>query len=210
MKDKVVRVGVLVSGSGSNLQALIDSVSTGYIRNARVALVISSRADAFALERARKAEIEAIFLNPKDFGGSVEYSQVIAGLMSERVVDLVCLAGFMRKIEKPLLERYPRRMMNIHPALLPKFGGKGMYGHYVHEAVLRAGEKESGPTVHFVDEQYDHGLIILQRRVPVMPDDTPETLAKRVLEQEHKIYPEAVKLFCEDRLEVADGKVIIK
>lgn len=210
MKDKVVRVGVLVSGSGSNLQALIDSVSTGYIRNARVALVISSRADAFALERARKAEIEAIFLNPKDFAGSVEYSQAIAGLMNERVVDLVCLAGFMRKIEKPLLERYPRRMMNIHPALLPRFGGKGMYGHYVHEAVLRAGENESGPTVHFVDEQYDHGLIILQRKVPVMLDDTPETLAKRVLEQEHKIYPEAVKLFCEDRLEVADGKVIIK
>ena len=156
-----VRIGVLVSGSGTNLQAIIDAVKSGYIQQSEIVVVISSKADAFALERGYRAGIESFFVDPKNYATADDYSRCLAECLTDRRVDLVCLAGFMRKIEKPFLDAFKGRIMNIHPALLPKFGGKGMYGHLVHEAVIKAGEKESGPTVHFVDEQYDHGPIIL-------------------------------------------------
>jgi phosphoribosylglycinamide formyltransferase 1 len=206
---KNIRIAVLISGSGSNLQAIINAVSSGYVKNAEIAAVISDRPEAFGLERARKAGIPALVVNPKDCTDGLAFSKKIMDILLAHRVDLVCLAGFLRMIQNPLLEKFKGRIMNIHPALLPKFGGKGMYGHYVHEAVLKAGEKESGPTVHFVDERYDHGPIILQRKVPILPNDTPTTLAERVLQEEHTIYPEAVKLFCEGRLEISDGEVVI-
>ena len=209
MSQRIIRIGVLISGSGSNLQSIIDNIQSGYIPNAKVVIVVSSRSDAFGIKRAEKAGIKAVFIDPKQTSSSYEYSQEITDALVEHAVDLVCLAGFMRMIEKPVLEKFSGRIMNIHPALLPKFGGKGMYGHFVHEAVLQAGEKESGPTIHFVDDQYDHGPVILQRTISVLPEDTPDTLSERVLAEEHKIYPDALKLYCEGKLKIENGKVVV-
>lgn len=205
-----LRIGVLISGGGSNLQSIMDAVASGSIPSAKIVAVISSRKDAFGLERAKKAGIETFFIDPKKCVSAEEYSLIIADTLANRSVGLVCLAGFMHKIENPLISRFAGKIMNIHPALLPKYGGKGMYGHFVHEAVLKSGDQESGPSVHFVDEEYDHGPVILQKKVAVLPGDTPEKLAKRVLTEEHTIYPEAVKLFSEGKLKIVDGKVNIK
>ncbi|MBD3272183.1 MAG: phosphoribosylglycinamide formyltransferase [Elusimicrobia bacterium] len=210
MNNRPVRIGVLVSGSGSNLQAIMDGIADGRIPNARITVVVSSKADAFALERARNAGIDGIFVNPKEYTDDRAYTEKILTILESYAVDLICLAGFLRKIDRLMIERYRGRIMNIHPALLPRFGGKGMYGHFVHEAVIESGDRESGPTVHFVDEHYDHGPVILQKKIPVLDTDTPETLARRVLAEEHRIYVEAVKLFCEDRLALKDGTVKIR
>lgn len=191
-----LRIGVLVSGSGTNLQAIIDACQSGYLP-AKVVVVISNRKDAYALERAKMHNIEALFVDRKLFPDDTSYSAKLAEEFEVRQVDLVCLAGFLLKLAPNFIQQFKNRILNIHPALLPKFGGEGMYGHNVHEAVLKSGEKVSGCTVHFVDEEYDHGEILLQRTVPVLKDDTPETLAKRILEQEHKLYPDAIKLFIE-------------
>jgi len=191
--SRKARLAVLVSGGGSNLQAIIDACQQNNL-NAEVAVVVSNRDKIYALERAKKHNIETIVALPKDFPDKTIYSQYIADELKKRNIDLVCLAGYLLKLEPNFIRSFKGRIINIHPALLPKFGGDGMYGHFVHEAVLKAKEKESGPTVHFVDEVYDNGEIILQAKVPVLPNDTPDTLAKRVLEQEHKIYPEAIKI----------------
>ena len=206
---KGIKIGVLVSGGGTNLQAIIDSCESGYIPG-RVVVVISNRKDAYALERAKKHNIPALFINPKDYRNLDEYSEKIAEELIKKEVDLVCLAGFLLKLSPEFVRKFKNRIMNIHPALLPSFGGPGMYGHHVHEAVIKSGVKITGCTVHFVDEEYDHGPIILQKAVEVKDDDTPEKLAERVLKEEHKIYPEAIKLFAEKKLEIIDGKVVKK
>ena len=194
MPEEKIPIGVLISGGGSNLQAIIDAARAPLLERARVAVVISNKAGAYGLERARKAGINALALDPKDFPSRTDYFSRIISELEDRRVRVVCLAGFLLKLEPNIVARYSGRILNIHPALLPKFGGKGMYGHFVHEAVLRAGEKESGCTVHVVDAEFDHGPVLLQRKVPVLPGDTPETLAERVLKEEHACYPEAIAL----------------
>lgn len=192
---KKTRIGVLVSGGGSNLQAIIDSCATGILSGrAEVVLVIANKADAYGLERARKHNIDAVFLDRTQYADSAAYCRRIGEELKLRQVDLVCLAGYLLKVAPALVQAYHGRILNIHPALLPKYGGKGMYGHHVHEAVIAAGEKESGVTVHFVDEEYDHGSVIVQRRVPVLPTDTADDVARRVLVEEHKAYPEAISI----------------
>ena len=188
-----VKLGVLASGGGTNLQAIIDACEHGILKGkASVAVVIANKPDAYALERARTHGIAAVFIDRKCFGDPAAFNQAVIEEMKKHEVELVCLAGYLLKLEPNLIAAFKHRIINIHPALLPKFGGKGMYGHHVHEAVLNAGEKESGPSVHWVDEEYDHGAVILQCSVTVQPGDTPETLAQRVLEVEHKIFPEAI------------------
>lgn len=187
-----LKIGVLVSGGGSNLQAILDATRTPLLSFARVVLVISNKPGVLALERAAKAGVEGVFLDPKAFPGRERFYAEVIRRFEERGVDLVCLAGFLLKLEPNIVARYRERILNIHPALLPKHGGKGMYGHFVHEAVIKAGESESGCTVHLVDDEFDHGEVILQRKVPVLPGDTPEILAARVLKEEHRLYPEAI------------------
>jgi formyltetrahydrofolate-dependent phosphoribosylglycinamide formyltransferase len=177
-----VRVAVLASGGGTNLQALIDALATSPL--ARVARVISNRPGAGALERARASGVATIVLRDPDDG-----AELLAALGD---AQLVVLAGYLKLIPASMVARFRGRMINIHPALLPDFGGPGMYGHHVHEAVLASGAKESGVTVHFVDEAFDRGAIIAQERVPVDPGDTPDTLAARVLEAEHRLLPRVV------------------
>ena len=157
--------------------------------------MISNKKEAFALERARNAGVDALFVDPKESPSRTDFFAKIIAELEKRNVGLVCLAGFLLKLEPNIIGRYPKRILNIHPALLPKFGGKGMYGHYVHEAVLKSGDKESGCTVHLVDEQFDHGPVLLQRKVPVLAGDTPEILAQRVLKEEYRLYPEAISMY---------------
>jgi formyltetrahydrofolate-dependent phosphoribosylglycinamide formyltransferase len=192
------RFGILLSGKGrgSNMQALIDAARDGRIPG-EAALVVSTSPGAPALERAAAAGVPTRLIPAEDFATQEDLDQALAEAFEEAGVDLVCLAGYMRLLSPVFLQRFEGRILNIHPGLLPAFGGKGFYGRRVHEAVLASGVKVSGATVHFVDEEYDHGPILLQREVPVRPEDTVETLAGRVLEAEHQVYPEAVKLFAE-------------
>ena len=177
-----VRVAVLVSGGGTNLQALLDALHNSPV--ARVARVISNRPDAGALARAQRAKVPAVVLRePRDAGE-------LLGVLQD--IEIVVLAGYLKLVPADVVRRFRGRMINIHPALLPAFGGAGMYGHRVHEAVLASGATESGPTVHFVDEEFDRGAIIDQERVPVKPGDTADTLAARVLEAEHRLLPRVV------------------
>lgn len=198
---------VFASGGGSNLQALIDAARDGRI-DGRIVLVVSNKDDAGALRRAEAAGIPAASAPPKDFAPG-DYDAHLASLCRAHQADLVCLAGFMLKLGPQMLAEYRGRILNVHPALLPSFGGKGFYGLKVHEAVLAAGARVSGPTVHFVDENYDRGPIVLQQAVPVLPGDTAETLAARVLTAEHAVYPAAVALFCAGRLTMEGGRVHI-
>ncbi len=195
----MIRLGVLASHGGSNLQAIIDNIKKGKLR-AKVCVVISNNSEAYALERARKNKIPAIHLSNKHYPKDEELDVVIAKELKKYKVDLVIFAGYMKKRGKKFLNQFPNRVLNIHPALLPKFGGKGMYGIKVHQAVLRRGEKETGVTVHLVDEKYDHGKILAQRKVPVLPGDTPETLQQRVLKVEHQLYSEVIQ-------KIADGEI---
>lgn len=184
-----LRIGVLVSGGGTNLQSVIDAVEAGTLKS-QIACVISNKEAAYGLERARKHQIPAYFINPKEEG----YDEKLLTLLKDEQVDLVVLAGYLRILNKVLIEAYRGRIINIHPSLLPKFGGKGFYGLHVHEAVIAAGEKESGATVHYVDTGVDTGKVILQRKLEIMPEDTPESLQKRILEQiEHRILVEAIQ-----------------
>uniref|UniRef100_A0A7C3UQI0 Phosphoribosylglycinamide formyltransferase n=1 Tax=candidate division WOR-3 bacterium TaxID=2052148 RepID=A0A7C3UQI0_UNCW3 len=201
------RIGVLVSGRGTNLQAIIDACEKGEIP-AEVVLVISNKKDAYALERAKRHNIPALFISHKAFPNREEFEKALIAELDKREVDLVCLAGFMRILSPYFVNHYRGRIMNIHPALLPAF--KGLYGEKVHEAVLASGAKFTGCSVHFVTEDVDSGPIILQRVVEVKDDDTVETLAERVLKEEHQAYKEAIKLFCEDRLAIVGNRVIRK
>ena len=193
----MIGIGVLVSGGGSNFQALTESAQTGKIPGAEVRLVVSNKPGAGALERAKRLGVDSLILEPKDFVDRPAYFTRLAQEFQKREVRLICLAGFLLKLEPGFIRQFSGRILNIHPALLPKYGGKGMYGHHVHEAVLKSGDKESGCTVHLVDEEYDHGKALLQARVPVLPGDTVDSLAARVLVEEHRIYPEAVRRILE-------------
>lgn len=186
---KHLRIAFLVSGTGRTLQNFVDRIADGRLDSVRICIVVSSKPDALAVERARRARIPVEVVRPCDG----EFDARVAAALDRAEPDLVLMGGFLHLWRFP--ERYEWRVMNIHPALLPKFGGKGMYGIRVHRAVLAAGERESGCTVHFVDHEYDHGPIILQRRVPVLPEDTPESLAERVFAAECEAYPEAVRMF---------------
>ena len=185
-----VHLGVLLSGSGRTLQNLLDRIADGSLR-AKIDVVISSDPKAYGLERATKAGIPAVTVARKPFKDAEGHSKAVTEALERHPVDLVIMAGYIHLYLLP--RKWAGRVLNIHPALLPKYGGKGMYGHFVHEAVIRAGERESGCTVHFADLEYDHGAIILQKKVPVKPGDTPEALAARVFEAECEAYPEAIR-----------------
>lgn len=206
----MLNIGVLVSGGGTNLQKLIDAQQAGKIENGAIRVVVASRTDAFALERAKRAGIEAIALCRRDYPDVESYSEALIHALQARDVDLVVLAGFLTITGDNFIKAYENRIMNVHPALLPAFGGKGFYGLHVHEAVLARGCKLTGATVHFANEVCDGGPIILQKAVEVKDGDTPETLQRRVMEEaEWVLLPQAVSLFCEGRLKVTDGKVKI-
>lgn len=201
---KTLKIGVLASGRGSNFQAIIDSIETGYI-HAQIKALITDNPKAFSIERAKKHGIESLIMRPERYSSRDEYFKDIAAELRKRDVELVVLAGFMRIVGKPLLDVYPHRVMNIHPALLPSF--PGLHGQ---KQAIDYGVKISGCTVHFVDEGVDTGPIIIQAAVPVKDDDTEETLSRRILKLEHKIFPEAIKLFSEGRIELNGRKVRIK
>lgn len=204
----MLNIGVLVSGGGTNLQKLIDAQNAGELKNGVLRVVIASRADAFALERAKRAGIEAIALCRKDYPDVDTYSQALIDALRERNVELVVLAGFLTITGDNFVRAFPNRILNVHPALLPAFGGKGYYGLHVHEAVLERGVKVTGATVHFVNEVCDGGPIVLQKAVEVKEGDTPELLQKRVMEEaEWILLPKAVSLFCEGKLTVENGIV---
>ena len=201
---------VLVSGGGTNLQALIDAEQRGEIKNGKITCVISSKPDAYALERAKKYGINTLVCNRREYPDRKAYSSAILSLIQQENADLVVYAGFMIILDELVVRAMENKMKNVHPALIPSFCGEGYYGLRVHEQALKKGVKLTGATVHFVNEECDGGPIILQKAVEVLDDDTPETLQKRVMEQaEWKILPRAVSLFCEDRLTVTDGKVKI-
>ena len=202
------RIAVLVSGGGTNLQALIDSQARGELGGGEIVAVISSKEGAYALERAAKAGIPGHVLPRKSFNSNQDMTLALVKLLKELGIDLVVLAGCMIIFTKELTDAYPNAVINVHPALIPSFCGQGFYGLRVHEAALRYGVKVSGATVHFVSEECDGGPIIAQKAVAVLEDDTPETLQRRIMEEaEWKLLPRAVKLFCEDRLTV-DGRTV--
>ena len=202
------KIAVLVSGGGTNLQALIDAQHRGEIINGEIALVVSSSPTAYALERAAKAGIDTIVVNKADYTDRHEMTRALVAQLQERSIDLVVFAGFMYILTEEITQAFQNRMMNVHPALIPSFCGEGYYGLHVHEKALEYGVKLSGATVHFVSEECDGGPIILQKAVAVEEGDTPETLQRRIMEQaEWKILPEAVSLFCQDRLTV-DGRIV--
>ncbi|MBP3268742.1 MAG: phosphoribosylglycinamide formyltransferase [Oscillospiraceae bacterium] len=201
---------VLVSGGGTNLQALIDAVERGEIKNGRISCVISSREGAFALERAAMHGIKGIVLPRRSFPDSESYSEAMLEVLKSEKADVIVYAGFMTILSKCVCDAFPYKMVNVHPALIPSFCGKGYYGLRVHEEALARGVKVTGATVHFVTDVCDGGPIILQKAVNVEKDDTPETLQRRVMEQaEWKILPEAVSLLCDDRIEIKDGRAYV-
>ena len=205
------RIAVLVSGGGTNLQALIDEERKNGLGGGEIVLVVSSKPDVYALERAKAHGIKAITLARREYKDTSEYSRALADLLVSEEIDLVVLAGFLTIIGEEMYEKFENRIINVHPALIPAFSGKGYYGLFVHEAALKKGVKVSGATVHFVTPECDAGPIILQKAVEVLEGDTPEVLQRRIMENaEWKILPEAVRLFCSDRLSVVDGKVKIK
>lgn len=202
-----MNIGVLVSGRGTNLQSIIDAHLNGEI-NSRVVVVISNKKDAFALERAKNHNIPAIFISPKNKDPET-YDAEILGILKQYNVDFVVLAGYLKILTKKFIDEFPDRIINIHPALLPCFGGKGFYGEHVHEAVLNAGCKISGCTVHFVRPEIDHGPIIVQKCVNVMDNDTPETLAERILPFEHAALLEAIKIIESGKFKIEGMRVKI-
>lgn len=205
------KIAVLVSGGGTNLQALIEAQKRGELGNGEITLVIASKAGVYALERAKNNGIEAKVLARKDYESIADYSKALADTMTDAGIDLVVLAGFLTIIDEQVYEAFPNRILNVHPALIPSFCGKGFYGLHVHEAALKKGVKVSGATVHIVTPECDAGPIVLQKAVEVKQDDTPEILQKRIMEEaEWKILPQAVKLFCDGRITVENNKVYIK
>jgi phosphoribosylglycinamide formyltransferase-1 len=208
----MLKIAVLVSGGGSNLQAILDSASRGEIINGKVYAVISSREDAYALKRAEAAGVEHIkVISPKDFESRGEFTAKITDTLKSLDIDLVVLAGFMHVLSDDFCREYRNRVMNVHPSLIPAFCGDGYYGLRVHKSVLDYGVKVTGATVHFVNEVTDGGPIILQKSIEVRDGDTPEKLQRRVMEEcEWVLLPEAVSLFCQGRLEVCGNHVYIK
>lgn len=204
------KIVVLVSGGGTNLQALIDSQQRGEIKNGEITCVISSKEGAYALERAAKANIPTVVIPRKQYGSAKEYSLAILDELNRQQADLVVLAGFMTILDECVTKAYPYRIINVHPALIPSFCGEGFYGLKVHEKALEYGVKVSGATIHFVNEKADAGAIILQGTVAVENGDTPEILQRRIMENvEWKLLPKAVSLFCEGRITIKDGRAYV-
>ena len=201
MSNKKLSIGVLSSHEGTNLQTIIDACKGGRL-NARVQVIVCNNSKALAIERARREGIPFRHLSSRTHPDPHELDAAIASAFEEHGVELVVLAGYMKKLGPRTLYRYRGRILNIHPALLPRYGGEGMYGSRVHQAVLESGDAASGVTVHLVDEEYDHGPIVAQREVPVLVDDTPESLASRVLEQEHALYPETLQMIASGEIDL--------
>ena len=205
------KIAVLVSGGGTNLQALIDAEKRGELGAGKITLVIASKPGVYALERAANAGIEGRVLARKEYASIADYSKALADEMTAAGIDLVVLAGFLTIFDEQVYEAFPNRILNVHPALIPSFCGKGFYGLHVHEAALAKGVKVSGATVHIVTPECDAGPIVLQKAVEVKQDDTPEALQRRIMEEaEWKILPEAVRLFCEDKITVEGTRVFIQ
>ena len=188
----MLHLAVLGSGRGSNFQAILRAIDEGRLPSVRVCLVISNNSQAGILALAGAAGVPALHLSQKQYPSEDAFAEALAQALRSHNTELIALAGYMKRVPSRIVREYRGRILNIHPALLPKFGGQGMYGHHVHEAVIASRERESGATVHVVDEEYDRGPIVLQRKVRVSPDDTPDTLAAKVLEVEHALYPEAI------------------
>ena len=204
------KICVLVSGGGTNLQALIDAEKSGIIKNGKITCVISSKEGAYALERAKNAGIGTVVIPRKEYADSKSYSEAILAELNRQGADLVVLAGFMVILDECVTKVYPYRIINVHPALIPSFCGEGFYGLRVHEKALEYGVKVSGATIHFVNEKADAGAIILQGAVDVANDETPESLQKKIMENvEWKLLPKAFSLFCEDRISIKDGKAYV-
>ena len=201
-----VKIGVLISGGGTNLQSIIDNIDTGNI-DGKIELVISNREGAFGLERAEKAGIKNIYINRKEFENEEDYNLHLIEKLKSAGVELVVLAGYLRVLSKNFIKSYKNKIINIHPSLIPSFCGRGYYGKKVHQAAIDYGVKVSGATVHFVDEGTDTGPIILQETVQVYPDDDADDLQKRILQIEHKLLVKAINLFCTDRIKI-DGRKI--
>lgn len=206
---KKMNLVVLASGGGTNLQAIIDKIEAGKL-DAQIQAVISNNSKAGALERARNHNIPDIHLSHKQFATPEEFDQKLLSILKEKETDLVILAGYMKMISPTVIREYKNKIINIHPALLPSFGGKGMYGIHVHEAVIESGVRVTGVTVHTVDEVYDHGPILYQKCVPVSSNDTPESLQQRVLPYEHEAYSKVIQLFAEGKIEIRDNRAFVK
>lgn len=204
-----MNIAVFASGGGSNLRAILNAILQDKL-SGRICLVVSNNSRAGALEIARSNRIPAYHRSLLQYPSEDTFAADLLKLLEEHDVELIALAGYMKKIPQVIIKRYHHRILNIHPALLPSFGGTGMYGLNVHKAVIASGSRLSGATVHFVDEEYDHGPIVLQKEVTVAMDDTPESLAAKVLEIEHEIYPQAIKAMVEGRLRIDGKRVIIE
>lgn len=205
----MVNIAVLVSGCGTNLQAILDAQARGDIHNGRVSVVVSSNDKAYALERAKQAGVPGVVRRKKDYASGAEYCRALAQFLQEQDIGLIVLAGFMTVLDEEFCKNFENRIINVHPSLIPSFCGDGFYGLHVHEAALAKGVKVTGATVHFVNAITDGGPIIAQKAVAVEPDDTPEILQKRVMAQaEHILLPRAVSLFCEGKLSVSDSGIV--
>lgn len=205
----LLKLGVFASGRGSNFAAILKSIDDGRLE-ACVRVLISNNPEAKALDLAGERNISARVIRKSDFQDRPVFVQTMQETLRSQSVDFICLAGYMKKIPVEIIREYRNRILNVHPALLPSFGGKGMYGRRVHDAVIRQGCKVSGATIHLVDEEYDRGPIVAQRCVPVEPDDTPDTLAARVLEVEHTLFPETIQLFAERRVRIENGCAVVR
>jgi len=207
MNTEKMNIAVLVSGGGTNLQALIDAQDSGIIKSGRISLVISNKDGAYALERAKKAGIEACTVLKKDFDGQQDFENELMRILDNNKTDLIVLAGFMSILSENFTSHYQNKILNIHPSLIPSFCGEGFYGLHVHEAVLKKGVKVTGATVHIVNEIPDGGPIVMQKAVEVLDSDTPEVLQKRVMEQaEWKILPKSVELMCSGKIKIENGR----
>lgn len=205
----MVNIAVLVSGGGTNLQAILDAQARGDIHNGKVSVVVSSNDKAYALERAKQAGVPGVVRRKKDYASGAEYCRALAQFLQEQDIGLIVLAGFMTVLDEEFCKNFENRIINVHPSLIPSFCGDGFYGLHVHEAALAKGVKVTGATVHFVNAITDGGPIIAQKAVAVEPDDTPEILQKRVMAQaEHILLPRAVSLFCEGKLSVSDSGIV--
>lgn len=205
----MVNIAVLVSGGGTNLQAILDAQARGDIHNGRVSVVVSSNDKAYALERAKQAGVPGVVRRKRDYASGAEYCRALAQFLQEQNIGLIVLAGFMTVLDEEFCKNFENRIINVHPSLIPSFCGDGFYGLHVHEAALAKGVKVTGATVHFVNAITDGGPIIAQKAVAVEPDDTPEILQKRVMAQaEHILLPRAVSLFCEGKLSVSDSGIV--
>jgi phosphoribosylglycinamide formyltransferase 1 len=203
-----LRIAVFASGRGSNLKAILDAIKSGRVPNALIALVISNNSGSGALEIGRTNSIPSLHLSRKQFDSDEAFDTTVLSALREHAVNFIVLAGYMKRVAPPIIGAFKNRIVNIHPALLPSFGGPGMYGRFVHEAVIRSGAAVSGATVHIVDEEYDQGRIVLQRSIPIAPDETPDSLAAKVSLLEHEIYPEAIRMFAEGEIFPEEEHVI--